>query len=287
MKHTLELDTMSIPFINEIGYMEDIDGVMRHPNRVMPELHVFVYVMEGKLQIIEDEQLYDLKKGEYLFLKKNVHHYGRDLYQKGSEWYYIHFFTKELTKEPEEFSMYGQTSLFPLDFYQKKLSLPKYGKVNQSLYLAKKLKDILVQYESSHPLRALFTSIQVYEMFMELYSHSKETTYSKKHRIVGLLIELFHEQKGKKLSSEEIEAKIGMNYSYLSSLFKKYTGKSIVHYQNELMIEQAIQLFKQGKYNVSEVSDQLGFTNPFYFSRVFKKVTGMAPIAYVQQSYRK
>jgi YesN/AraC family two-component response regulator len=57
-------------------------------------------------------------------------------------------------------------------------------------------------------------------------------------------------------------------------------------YQNELLIEKAIDMFKKNDGNVSEVSDALGFSNPFYFSRVFKKITGVSPTTYINENYR-
>ncbi|GAE94880.1 two-component response regulator [Gracilibacillus boraciitolerans JCM 21714] len=90
-----------------------------------------------------------------------------------------------------------------------------------------------------------------------------------------------------KVSSQAIADHLGMNYAYLSTLFKQYTGKSVTQYQNEKMIENAIHLFQNENVNVSEVSEHLGFSNPFYFSRVFKKVTGLSPPSvYIQQLYR-
>jgi YesN/AraC family two-component response regulator len=78
-----------------------------------------------------------------------------------------------------------------------------------------------------------------------------------------------------------------MNYAYLSSLFRKETGKSITQFKNELLIEKAITKLKNEAVNISEVSDDLGFSNPFYFSRVFKKVTGVSPTTYLNEIYRK
>nr|WP_268515848.1 AraC family transcriptional regulator [Bacillus atrophaeus] len=72
-----------------------------------------------------------------------------------------------------------------------------------------------------------------------------------------------------------------MNYAYLSSLFRKQTGKSITAYKNELLIEQAIDIFKKSNKNITEVSNKLGFSNPYYFSRVFKRVTGVSPSVYL------
>ena len=45
-------------------------------------------------------------------------------------------------------------------------------------------------------------------------------------------------------------------------------------------IEYAKRLIRENKYNFTEISDRLSFDNPQYFSRVFKRVTGITPTAF-------
>ncbi|WP_246354138.1 helix-turn-helix domain-containing protein [Paenibacillus phytohabitans] len=43
---------------------------------------------------------------------------------------------------------------------------------------------------------------------------------------------------------------------------------------------------RTSSYNVSEISEALGYPNPYYFSRVFKKVLGESPSSYMKHLYR-
>ncbi|WP_058308012.1 AraC family transcriptional regulator [Gracilibacillus massiliensis] len=286
MNNNIEIINSNIALIHEIGKMDDSEGILKHPDRIMPDLNVFVYVINGRLQINEDGKSHILEKGSYLFLRKNVHHWGEDYYQPGSEWYYIHFFNHSLSSNTAEYSPYGKTSLIHQDEYQSKVTLPKFGTVSQKEYIISQLDKLLELFDSSHPLRPMLTSMQLHQFFLELYLEYLESYADKKpNRMVVKMISYIDEA-NKKVSSQEIADSLGMNYAYLSTLFKEYTGKSVTQYQNEIMIEKAIQLFRKENMNVSEVSEQLGFSNPFYFSRVFKKVTGLSPSAYLQQIYR-
>jgi len=60
-------------------------------------------------------------------------------------------------------------------------------------------------------------------------------------------------------------------------LFKAETGKTPVDYRNELRIKKACQLIQDGECSVSEIAEMLGFESIYYFSRVFKKYTGISP----------
>ena len=76
------------------------------------------------------------------------------------------------------------------------------------------------------------------------------------------------------------------NEKYLSSLFIKKTGMKFSQYLNNLRIEHAIKLCKKGETNVLEISNECGFTDRFYFSKVFKKNTGKTPSEYMKDNSR-
>lgn len=71
--------------------------------------------------------------------------------------------------------------------------------------------------------------------------------------------------------------------AYLSALFKKQTGIALVEYINQSKIEKAKELMENGKKRVDEIALSLGFENIYYFSKVFKKVTGTSPSEYMKR----
>lgn len=70
---------------------------------------------------------------------------------------------------------------------------------------------------------------------------------------------------------------LGYSKSYLSKLFHEQTGTSLAHFSINYKIQKAKQLIRQGDLNFTQISDSLSFDNPQYFSRVFKRITGMTP----------
>lgn len=288
MKHLINWGASALPLIHEIGYMRDPIGEWTHPDRMMEDWNVFVLVTKGRLSIIEDGVHYNVEAGQFLFLKRGVHHWGKEKYRKNSTWYYIHFSEDGPfdTYGREEYSSFRQTSLVPKSAYQTKLTLPKYGYLKQGNYFTTKLHDILESFQSTNALRPLVAGMKFYELLLDLYTEKlEEESSGSRHRTIAKMMELFHANEHK-LSSDEISKALNMNYSYLSKQFKEHTGKSIIHYQNEILIEKAIQIFRKENDNISEVSDRLGFSNPFYFSRVFKKITGVSPSMYLKHVYK-
>ncbi len=70
---------------------------------------------------------------------------------------------------------------------------------------------------------------------------------------------------------------LGYSKSYLSKLFHDQTGETIASFALHQKIKRAKQLIREGNLNFSQISDKLAFDNPQYFSRVFKRLTGMTP----------
>lgn len=94
----------------------------------------------------------------------------------------------------------------------------------------------------------------------------------------------------KKYINEHIEEKLTLNKvaevynispNYLSILFSKHNDIGFTDYINHSKIQAAIDMLQKGDLKVYEISDILGFESAFYFSRVFKKVTGMSPRDYM------
>lgn len=84
-----------------------------------------------------------------------------------------------------------------------------------------------------------------------------------------------------KISLNQVASLLGVSVGHLSSSFKRQTGKNFMDYVTEYKVERAKELMDSGNgYMVYEIADMLGFDTPFYFSRVFKKVTGVSPRDY-------
>lgn len=74
--------------------------------------------------------------------------------------------------------------------------------------------------------------------------------------------------------------------SHFFVLFKRWAGSSPIDYFIRLRMEQARQMLEVTPMSVKEIAAELGYRDPFYFSRIFKSVTGVAPSDYRQRTGR-
>lgn len=74
-----------------------------------------------------------------------------------------------------------------------------------------------------------------------------------------------------------IAANLNLSSKYLSDLLKQETGKTALELIHLYVISEAKNLIVSGEMSISEIAYRLGFENPPYFSRLFKKEVGMSP----------
>ncbi|GKX68142.1 response regulator transcription factor [Inconstantimicrobium mannanitabidum] len=71
-----------------------------------------------------------------------------------------------------------------------------------------------------------------------------------------------------------------MNKNYLCEIFKKKTRMSLLEYIIKVKIERAKKMLRECEDRAYEIADKLGYKDPEYFSKLFKKCSGMSPTEY-------
>ena len=85
---------------------------------------------------------------------------------------------------------------------------------------------------------------------------------------------------GEQLSLDQLAQQFYLSSSYLSRLFKRETGTTLTTYLQNVRIEAAKNLLRTTALKSYEVAERVGINDPVYFSRIFKKITGLKPKDY-------
>ncbi|MBL8026073.1 MAG: helix-turn-helix transcriptional regulator [Fibrobacteres bacterium] len=99
---------------------------------------------------------------------------------------------------------------------------------------------------------------------------------------ISAAVKFIKENLSKKISVEMVAEHIRMSEGWLITNFKKETGTGIPNFVNELRVEKAKELIEKGERNIAEVGYMAGFSDPAYFNRIFKAVTGKSPGEYLK-----
>ena len=98
--------------------------------------------------------------------------------------------------------------------------------------------------------------------------------------LVELIIDYFKNNIQRKISLEELCRRFNYSSSFLCKTFKEQTGETLFSYFNRLKIEEAKRLLKRTELTVTEISENLGFSEVKYFGASFKKLVGKSPTEY-------
>ena len=99
-------------------------------------------------------------------------------------------------------------------------------------------------------------------------------------RDVGEWLEFIQNNLHRSLSLKEVAAHFQVSPSYASRLFKQEVGKTMVSYINEEKMKEALWLLNESNLSVREIARRVGYEDPFYFDRVFRRYHDMTPRDY-------
>ena len=104
----------------------------------------------------------------------------------------------------------------------------------------------------------------------------------KNHDLIKKAISYISKNFSGNLTLEEVADQVHLNPAYFSSIFKQSTGSSFKEYLNMVRIEESKRLLANTDYTIIDIAIASGFEDQSYFSRVFKKYTGLTPRQYRQ-----
>lgn len=113
--------------------------------------------------------------------------------------------------------------------------------------------------------------------FYGLYCNVENTEERYNNQIINQAIKYIREHLSESFSLKEIASYLAVNSAYLSRLFKKNTGKTIVTYINEEKMKMAKRLIESGALSLKEVAVETGFQNYNHFYLLFKETYGISP----------
>ncbi len=100
---------------------------------------------------------------------------------------------------------------------------------------------------------------------------------------IELAIQYFNDNYNTEINIEAYAASRGMSVSWFIRNFKQYTNTTPMQYIVSIRITNAQVLLETTNYNITEIGSIIGYDNPLYFSRIFRKQKGVSPSEYRNQ----
>lgn len=100
------------------------------------------------------------------------------------------------------------------------------------------------------------------------------------HPEVRRIVEHIHAHYASDITVKSMSRYVMMGENYVSALFKKKTGHTLIHYLHGVRIAKAADYLRETNLPVHEVGQKVGFANDNYFIKIFKRWTGVTPSQY-------
>jgi two-component system response regulator YesN len=124
--------------------------------------------------------------------------------------------------------------------------------------------------------------------FMEkVINEIRHMRNSNSKALINKALNYIHYHYDEKISLEDVAQQLHLSKHYLCSAFKKATGENMSLYINKLRIEKAKRMLLESEVRVKEIFEEVGYSNQQYFSKVFKRITGMTVMEYKESMLSK
>lgn len=179
-----------------------------------------------------------------------------------------------------------------IDFLSGDNSNQKYYKeleINNSMLL---VLSQMLKYRTSSITKDLYLKSKIYEIFSLIFNSENNNEDDKcpfilnddQLRKIRLAKDIILERFNEPPTLVELSEEINLGLRQLKQGFKETYGKPVFQYLLDYKMDKAAKLLSDGKYNVNEVSIELGYSNSSHFIHAFKKKFGITPLSFIKQS---
>ena len=243
--------------------------------------YLFLLMEKGKGRGMVDFQVFNLKGNNLLLiLPGQVHKYSR--VSKDTEGWFLAMDTGLI---PDEFRAVLEDPLLALRPINP--GAPCMEQMKRCLELA---HDLDQQTATGYSKRAVYSLLTTFvAMVTNIYAQQRDMPIGKRSRpqVITRDFRALLIQEYKKLKSPgDYAAALHLSLSYLNEAVKEATGFTVTYWIHQEVMLEAKRLLYHSSCTVKEIAYELGYEDPTYFSRLFKKTVGKTPGEFREQ-YRK
>lgn len=260
-------------YITDIGYYPHAEGHYRERRKPIDE-YVLIYCIEGKGWYEVRGKRFEVKGNQFFVLPAGeAHTYAADKLQPWTI-YWIHF-------TGDHAPVYSEGLIAPHDIRPSMNS-----RINERQHIFEEIFYTLDRSTDRESLRYASSLLHYYLATMRYLYHYRATTSSttgdghEETDIVSAAQHFMEENIERRLTLNQLAQYTGYSPSYFSQLFREQTGESPLARFNRMKIELACKLLKTTNMRVNQICHKVGIDDSYYFSRLFKQLTGYSPRQY-------
>lgn len=130
-------------------------------------------------------------------------------------------------------------------------------------------------------------SVYLRELVFLMLRNNKNNGDNVQKRYITDILKYIDDNLEKDITLNELAHTVHLSNNYLSKIFKKEMGKSVIEYVQEAKIQKICELIINTDKTFSEIAYEMGYQNESYLRQLFKGITGQTPKEYKKKLYRK
>ncbi|MFC6859918.1 helix-turn-helix domain-containing protein [Zunongwangia atlantica] len=227
--------------------------------------YILLYCTEGEGEVSINKKFLPLKPNQFIIVPPNIPHHYRSSVKNPWTIFWVHFT--------------GKRAQFIYNKYANTASPVKFIAYNEEII--KKFLSIIDLLKFSFEERYLEVANINLTQFISFFIYQQEynSKISEKN-MVNKSIEYMKENLHKPLTIYDLAENHNLSVSRYSEIFKENTGHPPIHYFIQLKIQKSCQYLYFTDKNIKEICTLVGFKDPYYFSRMFKKIMDVSPSKY-------
>lgn len=234
--------------------------------------NLVIFCFDGKGQFSTPTGQGTIKKGDVLFLPKGVEHQYKSSNNDPWSIYWVHI-------EGHLFEQF-------MDFIGVNNSNLILNISNQAAFIDE-FEQLLSTRNKSYQLSSFILASNIIKKMFALFTVNSPSKLeqSKQDFNLSKVTSFMEENISQKINLQEIADSLKLSKFYFAKKFLQHTGVSPIRYFLELKIKHACKLLDESNISVKDVALKIGYDDPYYFSRLFKKIMGLSPTQYRQSQY--
>ena len=234
-------------------------------NLVNEQYDIIAYALSGSVRYTCGKESHTVKKGQMIFFPKGSPHTAMS--DRADPWSFISVAFDIRTQSGQLCQGVNQIPF---------LHSPPYLAPVDSLML--ELDRLWARREMGYMVRC--RSILMHLLYIMIHSQHQPATTVLHARQIAATVDFLQQNYTQNYSIDFLSEMANLSPSRFRNVFKEYTGFSPNRYQNWLKINKACDMLKTGEFTVTLAARAVGIEDIYYFSRLFKKMTGRNPSEY-------
>lgn len=254
-------------YVQEVGHFSAFKPYFTERENLPSYLMKFT--LSGTGELTYGNQVYELKRGDIFLIDCSEYQHYKTISEEPWEMVWIHFYG-------------GNSKIFYDEFIKDGTNTFKTSQIPEKNLIHQVLKQIIKLQEQPNVKTDFQVSVMIHELLNELILQKYQLDFLDED-IPNHVLKLkdFLDKNFKKIVTLDYLAEIFLlNKFQLNKEFSKYIGVPPIDYQINKKISYAKELLRYSDFSIKEISLEIGIENFAYFSRLFKKRTGLTPSKY-------